>query len=60
MTFKITFKHSAMQPDFVGSCIKHAHTEKEAVQFLGKYSAKDKIVIDKRGSVLTILDIKQL
>ena len=49
-----------MQPDFIGSCIKHAHTEKEAVQFLGKYSAKDKIVIDKRGSVLTILDIKQL
>ena len=49
-----------MPKDYVATCIKHAHTEDDAVKFLGKYSKKDKIVIDKRGSVLNIIDIKQI
>ena len=48
-----------MKPDYVGVAIKHAHTADDAVKFLGKYEKKLNIVIDKRGSVLTILDIKQ-
>ena len=60
MVFKITHTHSAMPKDYVATCIKHAHTEDDAVKFLGKYSKKDKIVIDKRGGVLNIIDIKQI
>ena len=60
MVYKITYKHSAMAPEYVGSCIKHAQTADDAVKFLGKYDKRAKMVIDKRGSVLTILDIKQL
>ena len=58
--FRITYKHSAMQPDYIGAAIKHAHTEGDAVKFLGKHEKKLNIVIDKRGSVLTILDIKKI
>ena len=58
--YKIQFKHSAMKPDYVGSAIKTAHSEDDAVKFLGKYQKKEKIVIDKRGCVLTIIDIKQI
>ena len=58
--YSIRFTHSAMKPDYVGVAIKHAHTADDAVKFLGKYEKRRNIVIDKRGSVLTILDIKQL
>ena len=58
--YKITHTHSAMPKDYVATCIKHAHTEDDAVKFLGKYDKKLKIVIDKRGSVFRIIDIKQI
>lgn len=52
----ITFKHSRMKPDFIGSVTKYAHTREAAIKLLGKYDKGLGIIIDKRGSVLTILD----
>ena len=52
----ITFTHSRMKPDFIGSVIKYAHTREAAIKLLGKYDKGLGIIIDKRGSVLTILD----
>ena len=49
-----------MHPDYIGSAIKHAHTEDEAVKFLGKFDKKSKTVIDKRHCVLQILSINQI
>ena len=52
----ITFTHSRMKPDFIGSVIKYAHTREAAIKLIGKYDKGLGIIIDKRGSVLTILD----
>ena len=49
-----------MKPDFRGSAIKTAHTEDEAVKYLGKFDKKLNIVIDKRGSVLSNIEIEQI
>jgi mevalonate pyrophosphate decarboxylase len=53
---KILFRHSRMDPDFIGSVTKYAHTREAAIKLLGKYDSKLNIVIDRRGSVLTLLD----
>ena len=55
----IRFKDSSMQPDYIGTAIKYAHTRDEAIQCLagkqGKWDKKLNIVIDKHGSRLDIL-----
>ena len=60
--YRITYNHSAMSPDFVGTAIKHAHTEKEALAFLGSILDKRKpdVRIDKRRSLLTIIKTETL
>ena len=45
-----------MKPDFIGSVTKYAHTREAAIKILGKYDKKLGIIIDKRGSVLTLID----
>ena len=55
--YKITYKHSAMSPEYVGTAIKHAHEPAEAAKFLGKFDAKSNTIIDKRGCLLNILSI---
>ena len=52
----IRFRHSRMKPDFIGSVIKYAHTREAAIRLLGKFDPRLGIVIDKRGSVLTLID----
>ena len=52
----ITFTHSRMKPDFIGSVIKYAHTREAAIKLLGKFDSRLGIIIDKRGSVLTLID----
>ena len=52
----IRFRHSRMKPDFIGSVIKYAHTREAAIKLLGKFDTRLGIVIDKRGSVLTLID----
>ena len=54
--YTITFRHSRMKPDFIGSVIKYAHTRESAIRLLGKYDPKQGIVVDRRGSVLTLID----
>jgi len=52
-----------MQPDYVGSAIKTAHTEEAAIICLAKgnkYDKKGKTLIDKHGSLLHILGIEQI
>lgn len=53
---KILFRHSRMDPDFIGSVIKYAHTREAAIKLLGKFDSRLGIVVDKRGSVLTLID----
>ena len=48
-----------MRPDYRGKAIKHAPTEKEALELLGKQDKKLKIIIDKRGSVLSNIQIHE-
>ena len=52
----ITFTHSRMKPDFIGSVTKYANTRDAAIKLLGKYDKGLGIIIDKRGSVLTLID----
>ena len=56
----IRFKHSAMPADYIGTAIKYAHTREEAIQCLaskqGKWDKKLNIIIDKHGSILTLID----
>ena len=52
----IRFKHSRMPADYVGSAIKYANTRNDAISLLGKHDKKQGTVIDKRGSILTIID----
>ena len=58
--YQISYKHSAMKPDYVGVAIKHAHTADDAVKFLGKYDRRERTVIDKRRNVLTIISIEAI
>lgn len=53
---KIRYKHSRMPEGYVGQAIKYANTRNDAISLLGKHDKKLNIVIDRRGSVLTILD----
>jgi len=48
-----------MRPEYRGSVLKHAHTEKEALDLLGKQDKKLKIIIDKRGNVLSNIEIHE-
>jgi len=52
----IRFRHSRMKPDFIGSVTKYAHTREAAIKLLGRFDSRLGIVIDKRGSVLTLID----
>ena len=52
----IRFKHSRMKTDFIGSVTKYATTRDDAIKLLGKYDKKLGTIIDKRGSVLTLID----
>lgn len=45
-----------MKPDFIGSVTKYANTREAAIKLLGKYDKGLGIIIDKRGSVLTLID----
>jgi len=48
-----------MRPEFKGCTLKHAHTEKEALDLLGKQDKKLKIIIDKRRNVLSNIQIHE-
>ena len=54
--YTVKFKHSRMKPDFICSVIKYAHTREAAIRLLGKYDSKQGIIVDRRGSVLTLID----
>ena len=58
--YRINYKHSAMKPSYIGSAIKTAHSQEDAVKFLGKFDKKDRTVIDKRGCLLTIISINEI
>jgi len=51
-----------MRPDFVGTAIKHAHTEKEAVAFLGSVLDRRNpaVLTDKKRGILTIIKTETL
>ena len=38
--------------------MKHASTEQAAIAFLGKHDKKQNLIIDKRGNVLSNVEIK--
>jgi hypothetical protein len=48
-----------MRPEYRGASLKYANTEKEALDLLGKQDKKLKIIIDKRGSVLSNIQIHE-
>jgi hypothetical protein len=45
-----------MPEGYIGQSIKYANTRNDAISLLGKHDKKLNVVIDRRGSVLTILD----
>ena len=60
--YRITFTHSAMPPGYIGSAIKFAHTEDEAVGRMSKYpktATKSRTIIDKQNNTLNILSINE-
>jgi len=57
--YRITYSHSAMRPEYRGAAIKHANSEKEALDLLGKQDKKLKIIIDKRSNVLSNIEIHE-
>ncbi len=48
-----------MSPDYIGTAVKYAQSEKDALAFLGKYDKKLNVIIDKRGSVLSNIQIHE-
>ena len=52
----ITFTHSRMRSDYVGKVVKYAKTREDAIKLLGKYDKRAGVIIDKRGSVLTLIE----
>lgn len=58
-TYKITYNHSAMRPDYRGRALKTAHTKKEALEHLGAYNKKTNTIIDKRRNVLSNIQIHE-
>ena len=63
MVFRITYKHSAMAPDYVGAAIKYAHTAEDACKLLakgGRWDKKNQLVTDKQRNTLTILNIEKI
>ena len=48
-----------MRPDYVGRALKTAHTEREALDHLGAYNKKTNTIIDKRGNVLSNIQIHE-
>jgi len=58
--YRISYSHSAMRPDYIGAALKYAQTPEEAAKLLGKFDKKLNIIIDKRGSVLSNIEIKEI
>ena len=56
--YSITYNHSAMPKSFIGNTLKHANTEQAALAFIGKHDKKLNLIIDKRGNVLSNVEIK--
>ena len=52
----VTFTHSRMRSDYVGKVVKYANTREDAIKLLGKYDKRAGVIIDKRGSVLTLIE----
>jgi hypothetical protein len=48
-----------MPKAFRGKTLKHANTEKIALAFLGKHDKRQGVIIDKRGNVLSNVEIKK-
>ena len=48
-----------MSPGYIGTAVKYAQSEKDALAFLGKYDKKLNVIIDKRGSVLSNIQIHE-
>ena len=57
--FSVKFNHSAMPKDYVGKAIKFAPTPKDAAECIGKYSKKDRTILDKRGNLLSNVEINE-
>ena len=58
--YLITYSHSHMPPGYIGRAYKHANTPKDAAECIGKYSVKEKVIVDKRRNVLSNVEITQL
>ena len=48
-----------MRPDYVGKAIKFAQTPKDAAECIGKYSKKDRTILDKRRNLLSNVEINE-
>jgi len=47
-----------MPKAFRGKTLKHANTDQAAIAFLGKHDKRQGVIIDKRGNVLSNVEIK--
>ena len=62
-TYEIKYRHNKMRPDYIGSAIKYASNERDAVIHLSKgniYDSKSPVIIDRQNNVLTILSVNQI
>lgn len=58
--YTITYKHSAMKPDYTGKAIKYAQSPEDAAKFLGKYNKRAKTILDGRGNLLSNVNINEI
>lgn len=56
--WEISYSHSSMPKAFRGKTLKHANTDQAAIAFLGKHDKRQGVIIDKRGNVLSNVEIK--
>jgi hypothetical protein len=49
--YYIEYNHSGMKPDYRGKALKYANSAKEAASLVGKYCAKTRTIVDKRGNL---------
>jgi hypothetical protein len=57
--YYIEYNHAGMRADYRGRAVKYANSEKDAANLIGRYCAKDKTIVDKRGNLRYNVEIHE-
>jgi len=59
--FEIKYKHSMMPDDYVGRCMKHAHTKEQALKYFApKKPDKNGLTRTKHGASVKVISVNEI